>query len=117
MDDVVTMARAGDPAPVIVQKLRDSGTPHGGLAQEQASALARQGVPADVVLWLRFGDRAPGFVPRSAYRDACLRNPHCRSPAYFSGFPHHFGPAYPYPPGFGFPPYRSGLSFGYRFRP
>ena len=104
------MTRQGDPAPVIVQKLRDSRTPFGGLTADQESQLARQGVPADVVVWLRYGDRAPVSGTRSAYRDACLRNPHCRPPLY--------GPGYPYSPyGFGYPPYRSGLYFGSRFRP
>ena len=112
MDEVVSMARAGDPAPVIVQKLRDSRTPSGGLSNEQANSLARQGVPADVLLWLRLGDSASGAGPRSAYREACLRNPYCRSPGYLTGYPYYYGPAYPY--GFGYPPYRSGLSFGFR---
>ena len=115
MDEVVSMARAGDPASVIVQKLRDSRTPAGGLSQEQATSLARHGVPADVLVWLRYGDRAPGTLPRNTYRDACLRNPYCRSPRSLSGYPYFYGPAYPY--GFGYPAYRSGLSFGYRAWP
>ena len=112
MDEVVSMARAGDPAPVIVQKLRDSRTPSGGLSQDQVTSLARQGVPADMLLWLRFGGSAIGAGQSNGYRDACLRNPYCRSPGSLSGSPYVYGPTYPY--GFGYPPVRSGLSFGYR---
>lgn len=102
------MARQGDPAPVIVQKLRDSRTPYGSLSAEQGAALSRQGVPADVVLWLRYGDRPP--VPAAPYagRYTCLRDPFCR--------PFNYAYPYGYPYRYAYPPYGSGLYFGYGLR-
>ena len=101
------MARAGDPGQVIVQKLRDSRTPYGGLSPDQSASLASRGVPADVLVWLRFGDRPASPALRYGARNPCFRDPFCRPLGY--GYPY----AHPY--GYAYPP-RSGLYFGYRLR-
>ena len=111
LEEVAAMARAGETSQVMVQKLRDSRTPYGGLSSDQSASLARQGVPGDVLVWLRFGDRAPSPAVRHGARDACRRDPFCGHPGYGFGYP---GYARPY--GYGYPPHRSGLYFGHGLR-
>lgn len=56
LEEVVEMARAGTPSNVIVQKLRDSRSSY-AITASDASVLAARGVPAEVIDYLRRGDR------------------------------------------------------------
>ena len=99
--NVVAMARSGTPPNVIIQSLRDSRAAY-AISAAQAGDLSRQGVPYEVIDYLRYGGR----VPLAAYS----------YPAYA---PYVFMPGYYYPTrGFGgYPRHRaSGLHLRFGFR-
>jgi len=61
MAQVAEMARGGSPANVIVQALRDSRASY-AISSAEANDLSRQGVPYEVIEYLRFGERQPVVV-------------------------------------------------------
>ncbi|MFM9972014.1 MAG: hypothetical protein ACKVQK_26840 [Burkholderiales bacterium] len=112
--EVAEMARNGTPANVIIQSLRDSRAAY-AITSTEASDLSRQGVPYEVVEYLRFGERQavaayPVYpvhpVPRPFYPYSGYA-PYVVVPGiYFSrGF---YGPYPRYP--------RSGFSLRFGFR-
>lgn len=94
-DEIVALAASDDPEAVLIQKLRDVGQPQ-GVAEREAGSLLARGVPAGVVFWLRFGDRAPpqmrSYPAHGPYgyphMPPCWRDPFCR-PWPGSGFSYH----------------------------
>lgn len=65
--EIVALAREGTPSGLIIQKLRDSSTPH-AISEAEAASFASQGVPADVIAYLRYGEQGiappvPVYVP------------------------------------------------------
>ncbi len=69
--EIVALARDGSPSGVIIQKLRDSNTPH-AISEQEAASLASQGVPPEVVAYLRYGEQGiappvPAYVPAPYY--------------------------------------------------
>lgn len=58
LTQVADMARGGTPANVIIQSLRDSRATY-AIGSAEASELSRQGVPYEVIEYLRWGERWP----------------------------------------------------------
>lgn len=104
------MVREGTPSGVIIQKLRDVRVSY-AVSAEQVGRLAAQGVPADVIDYLRYGDAARYLVA---------------SPGLY-GYPAgylHSDPYYDYYDGWGhrgLGPYPWGVypywGYGYGYRP
>ncbi len=68
--EIVALAKEGAPPGLIIQKLRDTRTPP--MSDEQIAPLASQGVPADVIAYLRYGEQGiapppPVYVPAPYY--------------------------------------------------
>lgn len=58
LKEVATMAQSGAPANVIIQALRDSRAAY-AVSSAEADDLSRQGVPIEVVEFLRWGEPQP----------------------------------------------------------
>ena len=58
LTQVADMARSGTPSNVIIQSLRDSRAAY-AISAAEAGELSRQGVPYEVVEYLRWGERRP----------------------------------------------------------
>ena len=64
LTQVADMARSGTPSNVIIQSLRDSRATY-AISSVEASDLSRQGVPYEVVEYLRWGEPRP--APLATY--------------------------------------------------
>lgn len=105
---VVEMSRDGTPAATIIQALRDSRA-HYRISIEEARDLSAQGVPYEVVEFLRRGEQfaAPIYpAPVRAYPSYVF------VPGFYLGYGRGPGVRYPYYP---YPP-RAGLYFRFGVR-
>jgi len=111
LTQVADMARSGSPANVIVQSLRDSRAAY-AISSAEANDLSRQGVPYEVIEYLRHGERQPAGSANYPY----YYDPHSHPYAYA---PFVVVPGFYYSRwGFGrYPRYpASGLSLRFGFR-
>jgi hypothetical protein len=107
LDEIVDMAAQGTPAQVIIQKLRDARAAY-AIPPEQAQSLASRGVPAEVVAYLRYGERATAYAAATHY-------PYAYGLGYYGYHPYGvYGPywSYPYGPAYGW----GGAFFGFSRR-
>lgn len=102
LEEVVSMARSESPSNVIIQTLRDTRASY-AISADEAQSLARRGVPADVVAYLR------GIEPAPVTRVLIDPYDYPYYPPYY--WPHYapYGWAYPYGPWYP----GTGLYFGF----
>lgn len=105
LTEVADMARSNTPSNVIIQSLRDSRATY-AISSAEAGELSRQGVPYEVIEYLRWGERRPAPWATNPY-------PYPIYPPYFMAPGNYYSRwssgCYP-----GYPAAGIGLRFGFR---